>query len=196
MEHKNAWTVHEIKILEKYYPIETSKEVLKRLPNRTLGSIRYMTKQLNLKKIDSWSDEEIQILTEIYKSTSLKSNFVSMIKEKLPNRTRESIKRKALKLGITHKNYSVEEKETLKEFYNKESLEDLVKRFPNRTTKALQDRASREQITKLGWTEADINLLKTNYKTKSLKELANDFGRTVVAISKKAQQLGLTKRLK
>lgn len=84
------WTLHEIEIIEKFYPIETAKELLKRLPGRTIGGIRWISGQLKVKKLNEWTDIEDSILRKFYNKEP-----ITNVQKKLANRSLSSISHRA-----------------------------------------------------------------------------------------------------
>lgn len=92
---KGTWSQEEENILIKYYESEGPTAVLNRLHNRNMYSVKYKASSLGLKYLgDSWTSDEDEIIRNFYSKEGIK------ISEKLPNRTVQSIMRRANKLGI------------------------------------------------------------------------------------------------
>lgn len=135
------WSSKEIDILKQYYPLE-GRAAARHLPGRTENAIgsqaslrglqhysrqgrdsKEATIKLGLQHGKKWwSREEIAILKRYYPLEGL------TVAERLPNRTRQAVGHKAVRLGITCKRrFSVEEPDA---FWTEEEIEVLKNHFP------------------------------------------------------------------
>jgi hypothetical protein len=96
------WTIDEIEIIKKYYPITENCDMCKYLPNRTHMSISSKARDMKIRKeyTYSWTDVDINFLKDNYKKYSIKE-----LSEKL-NKTESSI------LNMGHK-FNLKQKEPL-----------------------------------------------------------------------------------
>lgn len=116
ISNKTKWEKEDEEIMRKFFPIRLNKEMVELLPGFTEEQIKNKGKNMGLKKTelirykarsqinseDRWTDEELKILIEHYSNTSIKD----LIKDYLPNRTSEAIKKRASMLGIQNKLFS------------------------------------------------------------------------------------------
>lgn len=147
-------------------------------------------------KGQDWTKEEDEILQKYYGKVPNKE-----LREKyLPNRTEQSIRRKASELGITLKEnlaWTKEEDKILKKHYGKISNEELRKKYlPNRTLQAIWSRASSLDIgltKEPDWSEEEVEILQKYYGKIPNKELQKTYlpDRTIAAIVGKAGSLGI-----
>lgn len=124
----------------------------------------------------------------------------------LPNRTPNSIMKKAHSLGIAlirSRDWSEEELKRLREHYGKIPNKELQEKYlPNRTPQAIRMKASEFGIASMGalaWTKEDDEILKKYYGKILNEELRKKYlpDRTLQAIWSRASSLGigLTKEL-
>lgn len=99
------------------------------LPQWSVATIRQHVKDLGLQTREMWSDAEIELLRKHY--IDLETD--ELIKTYLPNRSYGSVLDKAHSLGLFKRpnpqEWTVEEEEILKQYYNSYSVEELIKRF-------------------------------------------------------------------
>lgn len=110
------WSDEEENLLIKTYPIKTIEELCELFPNKTDKQINKKAKYLNLKKDklfikeyrikkslaarkDLWTEEEFEILQKYYPIGGIYE-----VKKHLPQKTNDSIRRKANTLGIVIEN--------------------------------------------------------------------------------------------
>lgn len=110
---KRIWTKDEEELLKKVYPIKTIEQLCEIFPNKTDKQINKKAKNLKLKKdklfikeirikkslsarSDLWTKEELDILQQYYPIGG-----VYEVKKMLPQKSKDSIRRKANTLGIT-----------------------------------------------------------------------------------------------
>lgn len=108
---QKLWTQEEVKILKEKYETATRQELLEIFEGRTWQSIRSKAQSIGLKRSDdasrlskslghryrkdAWTDEEIDILKQLYPTGGSKA-----VNEKLPHRNRKAIVIKANELGL------------------------------------------------------------------------------------------------
>lgn len=99
------------------------------LPQWSVATIRQHVKNLGLQTREMWSEEEIELLRKYY--IDLETD--ELIKMYLPNRSYGSVLDKAHSLGLFKRpnpqEWTTEEEEILKQYYNSYSVEELIKRF-------------------------------------------------------------------
>lgn len=171
MTKRLKWTDEEVEILKKYYPTGDMDELLKMLPNRTLGRIRDKANKLGIKrevvskrketgKMLVWTDEEVDLLKKVYADLSNKE-----LLEMFPRFDIRRIRNKARRLGL-------EKTDEAKEKDKQERIEKLIG----------------DSI----WTDEEIRILKENYEVMGAKGLMKLLpNRTRMAIATKALKLGL-----
>ena len=148
-------------------------------------------------KGQDWTKEELEKLQEHYGKMPNKE----LQRKYLPNRTPQSIRRKASELGIAlakRPEWNKEELEKLQENYSKISIEELQKTcLPDRTVDAILGKASDLGLTLVkspDWTEEEIEKLQEYYGKMPNKELQKTYlpNRTSQAILGRASILGIT----
>lgn len=124
----NTWTTKEDNILRQYYPQGGYLAVLKHLPNRSGVAIKSRACALNIKtECFFWIPEEDEFLIRTYGILS-----TEMISEKT-GRTPQSIRHRAIKLGLKHyKEWTPEEDELLIDNMNNMTMTALMDKFERR----------------------------------------------------------------
>ena len=84
MINESSWSEQELDIIRKYYS-ENIKLVQELLPNRTYKSIVTKAKRIGIKSREFWSNEDDNLLSEIYPKMS-----VDKVLKYFPNRSRNS----------------------------------------------------------------------------------------------------------
>lgn len=163
----DEWTQIEEQILKDNYGKVDSKELDQLLPNRTHTAIVSHANFMGLKTKYYWTDEELQIL---------KDNYIEIGPEAceklLPNHPYGSITDKAHELGLFRRpnpeDWTDEEEELLKEYYNVYSSGELIRKFfPNRKIGQIEKKkrelnlkvTSRFKDGELYWTDDRLRLL-------------------------------------
>ena len=134
-----------------------------------------------------WSKEDTNILIENHKKMSYKemseSNIFSTFK------TVDEIRRRAGYIGIlSSREWSDEEIDILKNYYNKISRSELMSMLPNRTKSSILSKArsyglkSKFYLTHM-YSNEEIEYLKNNYLLKSNEELGVELGRSANGIA-------------
>lgn len=196
------WSEKEDEILKEYF-ITEGYNVIKRLKNKNKNSIKHRVYKLNLQTIvnnrknngnnngnNIWTDEEKEILKKHYK------HLGSAIPELLLNRSVESIRTQAGKLGLSYERQDIwtdEEIELLKENYSKLGT-SIASILPNRSKSAVESKAK-----KLGfkfvrpdvWTEEEIVILKENFYSLGYSISGTLLNRSIEAIKHKVKELHL-----
>jgi len=95
------WSVKEVELLKKYYPIMDNRELLKLFPNRTVCAIIHKASRLGLvKEIRWWTKEEIEILKKNW-PIKTKPELLQL----LPKKDWTNIRHKAGDLGLKKKKH-------------------------------------------------------------------------------------------
>lgn len=201
---KRRWTVDEIEILKKYYPIE-GDEVCKRLPGRTAKSCRVQASKMEISKklsapaavqddgkyIRLWTETEDKILREYYSAEG------SNVRYRLNQRSAESCRGRAALLGLayhgTNRKWSVGEDEILRSYYPTEGTE-VQKRLEGRSKEACNKRAAKIGLrsqSRKEWTAEEDEIIRKYYKTEGRKAADRLEGRTVTACQSRAKYLNV-----
>lgn len=159
---RKKWEKNELDILCRYYPIE-GIEVQKRLPNCSKQSIRSKANSLGLKfknfhKSNDYSVEEDEIIRKYYPIEG------TMVSKRLNNRTPDSVRCRARRLGIkveelkvvsserrnyaNSKSWSDDEIEILKYYYPIEGKK-VLERLPYRSLSSITKKAAQLKIYKM-----------------------------------------------
>ena len=145
---------------------------------------------INKDKMERWTNEEEQVLKSL---NELKLTKIE-IQEKLPNRSHDSIVKKARKLKvkwvtkqINNRSWTEEEEEILKNNYNNPNIFKII----NRTDTAVQQKLNKIGITLKNrrWNENEIVYLKENYYNEEIDILETKLNRTWNSIKLKAIKL-------
>ncbi len=181
------WTEEEIKILEKWYPIEGIK-VKKRLKDRTVSAIKTRIYILGLKAPDNmWTEKENQILRKYFPIEGIK------IMTRLNGRTKQAIHAQTRKLGLKAPNsWTEKEIEILEKWYPVEGIK-VIKKIEGRTRQTIYAMAC-----KLGlkapdrlWTEEENKILREYYPIEGCNVKKRLKGRTQSAIVTQSHKLDL-----
>lgn len=166
------WSDNEVETLVLNYPNESVSQLAKRIPGRSIESINGKIRQLGLRKkgedTKPYTQEEIDYLLAHYGKDSILE-----IAKKLNDRSYQSIVSKAHSLGLAEKKlWAKDEDEIIRDFYPKETAEEVSKRLTNRTPAAVRIRASQLNVTKISRSKVvdEINSMQNNHQ-KELEEL-------------------------
>lgn len=147
-------------------------------------------------KRKNWAKEELEKLHEHFGEMPTKE----LRKKYLPNRSEQSISRKASALGIASAkslDWTEKDIEKLRENYDRMPIKKLQEKYlPNKSENAIKHKASRLGITskKRPWAKEEDKILRENYgmSTKELQEKLP--GKTPQAIESRARKLGIAKK--
>ena len=144
------WTEEEIRIMEKYYIELGANKIIQYLPNRTIQEIMAKAAKMNLIRNKKWTNEEKEIIKKYYPAMGTK------IQDMLPDRTVNSIRRLAWKLGVSinrkekEKNrilkidhWRKEEDEILNCYFEDFGYKKVMEMLPNRTRAAIAKRVGK-----------------------------------------------------
>lgn len=135
--HRSAWTIRELKIVETCYGRESTAAIARRL-GRTAAAVRQKAVALGLSGTSiHWSSQEEEVLRNEY----ARGEGISHVMTLLPGRTRKTIFQKARMLGITSgRSWTEEECRILAENYPIKG--GAMEGLPNRTPEAIKIKAS------------------------------------------------------
>ena len=152
-----------------------------------------------------YTDEDIKFLRENYPI----GNW-DMIHKRFPQLTDCAIHHKCNKLGIkfdisykkkydgtiSRNKWNDEEVETIKTYYSKIPMDEMLKLLPNRNKDMIVNKASRLGIPSYSkvnskWTEKEIQYIIDNWKIQPDKLIANELGKTFRAVKAKREELKL-----
>ena len=152
-----------------------------------------------------YTDEDIKFLRENYPI----GNW-DMIHKRFPQLTDCAIHHKCNKLGIkfdisykkkydgtiSRNKWNDEEVETIKKYYSKIPMDEMLKLLPNRNKDMIVNKASRLGIPSYSkvnskWTEKEIQYIIDNWKIQPDKLIANELGKTFRAVKAKREELKL-----
>lgn len=129
------WTNEEINLIknisEKYPRKEILNKAIAMFPNRNPKTIRRKIKELIGPIYEQWTKEEKQIIIETYKQIP-KRKINKVLKEKLPNKTKNAIYNKAFELGVTNQHWANEEINLVESWAGIYSLETIHKKLKNK----------------------------------------------------------------
>lgn len=135
-----------------------------------------------------WTEYEKSILTQFYPSMGIE------VKEKIPNRTKESIQNMAYHLGLTFQNFwTDEEYDILKTNYPVIGIE-VKKLLVNRTDDSIKNMAKRLGIKNRNidyWTKNEDEILKKFYPVEGRRVYLRLENRTMQQCQTRAKRLGL-----
>lgn len=212
-ERSDAWTKEELETLKKFYPISSTKEIGRLIPDRSRTAIIAKASKLKVKKIvPVWTEEEYALLKKYYPSNTNNTDLLKLI----PKHSFVSIKTKAKLLGLrrgqyleykadddtVYRKWTLEEINILKDYYNLMSDREVIKMLPGRTIMGMKHAVrklglGRKEIkhkifTNTHWTMRENLFLIENFSKLPNVELMKFLsGRTLVAIKARAQKLGL-----
>ena len=190
----SAWTIHEIDILSKYYPLLGLKTMVL-LPGRTDTSCAGMAQKLGIcgQIAEPWSERELEVLKNNYPEMGKGASIL------LPGRSEYAIRDRARKHGIPApaKAWTAEEDEIIKAHYPQMGASVASLFQGRRTESACLTRAYvlgvRASIKEAKWSEGELKILKENYPSMggNVQELLP--GRTETACRTMAKKLELTR---
>ena len=158
------WTDEELELLRRHYP-DDSWETILSLIHRNKGNIITKASKLGIvrnssnKKVE-WSDDEIEILKQVYLTTKI----VDIPKLYLPGKSKDSVIKMMGKLRLLKsRQWTNDEIDKFIELYPSTDNNELCKIF-NRTYDAIINEAVKLEISKDNrFTEEDIEFIKDNY---------------------------------
>jgi DNA-binding CsgD family transcriptional regulator len=148
--------------------------------------------------LKKWTEQEIEYLKKWYckKPTTQIAKYL--------DRTEDSIRRKADRLGITDASNKIrgeewKEKEInyLKKWYNKKTIRELAATL-NRSRSSIQNKANRlglldsdKRNDSRPWTEEEVEYLEKYFEKYSSNTMAFKLKRSINSVRRKAQSIGL-----
>ena len=109
------FTAEDIQFLKDYYPYGDWDFIMKHFPNSTKQSIMTKASKLGIKMINehTWTEDEVNVIKKYY------TTDIRKVESLLSNRTPDTIRCKAQKLGIKNREFwSDEENELLTKIYS------------------------------------------------------------------------------
>lgn len=198
-DYKEVWTEEDIMLLKKYYPIGGWELCQKKCSgNKPMSSIITMASRYDVKAeyMGAWSEKELNLLKESY---PLGGSLVYVEKAKklgFPERTHQSIRQKAARLGlnVVQKRWSKEENEFIRQNYKKKGAKWCKENGLNNWSiemieiqaRNLEDNGEYKQ----NWSTEELNILR-KYFPLGGAELCIKNGiknRTLAAINTKANK--------
>ena len=170
------------------------------LKDKTRQDIFYKASRLGLSnKLKRWTKEEEEILIKNYNSD--KPNNMENIQKLLPEKSRQAIKGKAKKLGLTqqYNSWTDEEISILKKYYKVGDLSIVSEYLPYRThtsitsmvrTLRLKGDSELTNCTTMKWSKEEIDILLSNWD-ETLETLCSLLpNRSCVSIEQKLSRMG------
>lgn len=198
VEQNARWTIDEIKVLEKYYPIESIGEIIKRLPRHPdKQTIITKASTLGIKGYspNKWTEEEIEILTQMYGKVNNE-----VLYEKFAHRhTIKAIKSKAQKMNLTSNPFwTEEEKKIVQENYSVKDIHELQKLLPNKTEFAIRGMSKKLSLKSKHYLEEKYSdeqkeFIANNCSFMTDVEIAEKLGKTPAGIMAQRNKMGLYK---
>lgn len=157
--------------------------------------VYYILKKNNINtKRNKWTETHTELLKAHYPLSDW--NDLLEILKPFP---KDTITHKAHDFGITRTvgdDYSQEELDIMKKYYNKMTTKELLKLLPYRTESGVNCKACNlGLVSREKWSDDDTLKLIEEYPVKTNKELSNIFQRTPNAIMAQGLKLGLKKDL-
>lgn len=185
------FTAEDIQFLKDYYPYGDWDFIMKHFPNSTKQSIMTKASKLGIKMINehTWTEDEVNVIKKYY------TTDIRKIESLLSNRTPDTIRCKAQKLGIKNREFwSDEENELLTKIYSKLSIDNVQLYFPNRTRNSIIKHAILLNLKSFDynpWTQEEDNYILSHWKTEADMIMCKKLGRTYKATQARRLSLGL-----
>jgi len=196
------WTEEQKQFLIQIAPFHTFIECAKLLNDkfhisRTPKAILHVADALKITtkecRVDNWTEEKLDFIKESAPHNTLTKCAEKFNKHFSTNFSRGTIRNKCNMLGVqcitkTHRSWSEEEKEYLKEVGPKNTIEETTELFNKKFKENQKSETVRNQCVILGiktkpaevkgrikWTEAKVSFLREHAKENNLKELTEAF---------------------
>ena len=185
------FTAEDIQFLKDYYPYGDWDFIMKHFPNSTKQSIMTKASKLGIKMINehTWTEDEVNVIKKYY------TTDIRKVESLLSNRTPDTIRCKAQKLGIKNREFwSDEENELLTKIYSKLSIDNVQLYFPNRTRNSIIKHAILLNLKSFDynpWTQEEDNYILSHWKTEADMIMCKKLGRTYKATQARRLSLGL-----
>lgn len=143
------------------------------------------------KKSKLWQEEEDNIMKKNYGVIPF-----SEVVELLPNRTKKSIRLRALKLDLTNKDWTEDDIAFLKENHLKMTYTKIAATL-KKSKSGVQQKATHLGLRKArpsSWSQEDLNFLTDNFNSKTYDEMQKHLKRSLPSIYNKAYELGLSSK--
>jgi len=191
------WKIEEDRFLRENHSTMLIKEMAKQL-GRSIGGTQLRVGVLGLDKRSGryrsereWVRKEIAILRKLYSTHT----YPQIAKEL--GRTQNSVKNKALELGLPSANirpWTKKEDELLRELYATNSVQKIESRL-GRNRADVAQRAKKLSIQKQSfidapWTKREVGILRKLYGTMTSTELGKKLGRSSGSVMHQAHRLG------
>ena len=181
------FTAEDIQFLKDYYPYGDWDFIMKHFPNSTKQSI--MTKASKMINEHTWTEDEVNVIKKYY------TTDIRKVESLLSNRTPDTIRCKAQKLGIKNREFWFdEENELLTKIYSKLSIDNVQLYFPNRTRNSIIKHAILLNLKSFDynpWTQEEDNYILSHWKTEADMIMCKKLGRTYKATQARRLSLGL-----
>ena len=144
----------------------------------------------------SWSEDEVKLLKKLFPQGRARE-----IAERI-GRPLTAVRQKAYTMGIKTRErrlWSANEIKLLKKLYPSENTQSIADKL-GRSSEWVRHKANLIGLKKVGtapvcvWSRQEEALLTTLYPDNSIRDIANQLGRTVGAVAKRASKLGLRKK--
>ena len=185
------FTAEDIQFLKDYYPYGDWDFIMKHFPNSTKQSIMTKASKLGIKMINehTWTEDEVNVIKKYY------TTDIRKVESLLSNRTPDTIRCKAQKLGIKNREFWFdEENELLTKIYSKLSIDNVQLYFPNRTRNSIIKHAILLNLKSFAynpWTQEEDNYILSHWKTEADMIMCKKLGRTYKATQARRLSLGL-----
>ena len=191
------WSTDEDNILRNNYSSTTCEELSNLLPGRSVDAISKRANTLNLKKNNTWTNSEVDILIKLYPQIG------GDVSRHIPNHSRDACTDKANRLGIRcyPSRWTEEEDKILKDNYPDKG-KDVQKLIPWRSVNACVSRAKALNLKKRvrksrgcesHWSKEEDTILRKFYPIMGPDVCFKLPKRTRNACAKRARSIGLRK---
>jgi len=139
---------------------------------------------------DKWRQSEIENLIKLFPDYGIKKTAEFL------GRPENSVASKAYKLGLLYNALSENDKEIVKKYYGKYSLEFIKSNFNiHASKKNIREFANANNLGRAyqgEWSKDEDNIIKDLYNKVDINELEKILNRTKISIRSRASKLGLT----
>jgi len=180
-------------VINDYLNGMTPNELAKKYNLNDASYVYYILKKNNINtKKNKWTENYTKLLKLHYPLSDW-----STLLELLAPFPKDTITHKAHDFGITRTvgdDYTQEELDIIKEYYNKITTKELLKMLPYRTESGINTKANRiGLISREKWSDNDLEKLKLIYSNKTNSDLSEIFNRTPNAVMAQGLKMGLNK---
>lgn len=172
---------------------ENCGKKFERIKSEVIKNKKHFCSKACMFEFARWHEKDIAILREHYRK--IKSCEIQQMLSR--QYSLKAINRKAAEIGLAkNREWSQEERNIVKNFYDKVPMSQILQMLPNRTPSSILHMAQAESIQSYFYinrlySSNEIKYLTDNYLIQSNEELAEKLNRTVSSIAQKLLHLNL-----